>query len=161
LTLCALLASASPALAGDLPDPVKTPGLADPQLTQARLCRRTFHTGTVRAVDASLKKKVYASYGMSPTSPPCPCEVDHLVSLEIGGANDQKNLWPQSYGTKPWDAHIKDQLENRLHHLVCTGRISLADAQHEIATNWIAAYQQWMPSSNPRSRINKRWQPSP
>jgi hypothetical protein len=38
--------------------------------------------------------------------------VDHLVSLEIGGANTVQNLWPQSYDTTPWNAHVKDKLEN-------------------------------------------------
>ena len=38
----------------------------------------------------------------------------------------------------------QDKLENRLHALVCHGQISLATAQHDIATNWIAAYKQYV-----------------
>ena len=38
-------------------------------------------------------------------------------------------------------AHTKDRLENRLHKLVCSGTITLGEAQHEISTNWIAAYR--------------------
>jgi hypothetical protein len=73
-------------------------------------------------------------------------EVDHLISLELGGSNDIKNLWPESYRTEPWNAHVKDKLEDRLHDLVCAGRISLAEAQRAIATDWIAAYRRFAES---------------
>ena len=66
-------------------------------------------------------------------------EIDHLISLELGGANDIHNLWPQSYTTMPMNAHVKDALEDRLHVLVCTGKVPLVQAQHDIATDWIAA----------------------
>lgn len=42
------------------------------------------------------------------------CEVDHLISLELGGANAIENLWPQPFDGK-WNAHVKDRLELRLH----------------------------------------------
>jgi len=41
--------------------------------------------------------------------------------------------------------HQKDQVENYLHDQVCSGTISLATAQQEIATNWLAVYHS-MPS---------------
>jgi hypothetical protein len=50
------------------------------------------------------------------------------------------NLWPQSFDTQPWNARMKDALENRLHALVCAGRLSLEQAQREIAADWIGAY---------------------
>jgi hypothetical protein len=43
------------------------------------------------------------------------CEIDHLISRELGGADEVANLWPQSYGGQPWNAVLKDKLENRLH----------------------------------------------
>jgi hypothetical protein len=67
------------------------------------------------------------------------CEVDHLVSRELGGADALPNLWPQPYNPKP-GAHEKDWLENELHKEVCHGLISLEDAQQEIRTDWYAAY---------------------
>lgn len=145
--LCRLLALIWPlsAFAGDLPDHAKTPGFADPLLDVSKLCDKSFHTGTIRNVGQSLKNKIYASYGMSAKKKPCPCEIDHLISLELGGSNDERNLWPQSYNTKPWNAHVKDKLENKLHELVCAGKVPLAIAQHEIATNWTVAYKKWMP----------------
>jgi hypothetical protein len=66
-------------------------------------------------------------------------EYDHLVPLELGGAeNDPRNLWPEP-GASP---NPKDELEHRLHSLVCAGELSLAAAQREIASDWVAVYRQ-------------------
>ena len=99
------------------------------------------YTKKVRNVPSSLKKQVYAEYGIA-SRRPGQYEVDHLISLELGGSNSIKNLWPESYVTQPWNAHVKDQLENALHDDICAGRISLQQAQQEIATDWIAAYKE-------------------
>lgn len=34
--------------------------------------------------------------------------------------------------------------ENKLKHLVCSGRMSLADAQRAIANDWISAYKRFV-----------------
>lgn len=133
--------------AGELPNPQLTPGAVDITLTTQRLCDPKFSTKSVRNVPESLKKKVYAEYGYSNHQSVCAgvegCEIDHLISLEIGGQNDIHNLWPQPFvGT--WNAHMKDQLENKLHALVCSNQIPLSEAQQAIATNWIQAYQKYM-----------------
>ena len=53
------------------------------------------------------------------------CEIDHLISLEIGGSNDITNLWPQPFqGT--WNAHMKDALENYFHKSMCDGTMSMS-----------------------------------
>jgi hypothetical protein len=67
-------------------------------------------------------------------------EVDHLVSLELGGTNARANLFPEAASPRP-GSHEKDRLENRLHDLVCSGQISLRRAQRAIATNWVKAYK--------------------
>ena len=51
-----------------------------------------------------------------------------LISEMIGGSNDIKNLWPESYA-EPNGAHTKDKLENRLHELVCNNTITLQAAR--------------------------------
>jgi hypothetical protein len=130
------------AAAGDLPNPQLTPGAVDPQLTKAVLCSKTFHTSTIRHVSASTRKTVFAAYHVNPI--PGRYELDHLISLELGGVNAAANLWPQSYVTKPWNAHVKDVLENKLHKLVCSGKIELEDAQTMIRTNWIAAWRTYV-----------------
>jgi hypothetical protein len=68
-------------------------------------------------------------------------EVDHLISLELGGSNDIANLWPEAATPKP-GFHEKDQVENYLHDQVCSGKVNLQQAQQEIATDWLAVYQQ-------------------
>jgi hypothetical protein len=123
------------------PDAKLTPGDTFITATKDMVCVPGY-TATVRDVPDSLKKKVFAAYKIDPKSDKF--EVDHLISLELGGSNDIKNLWPQSYTTLPWNAHVKDKLENRLHAMVCKGQITLADAQKAIATDWVAAYQKYI-----------------
>jgi hypothetical protein len=138
---CLLVAVfASAAAAGDLPDPKITPGLADPVMTRDRLCSPGFTTRVTRNVPSARKKAIYKVYGMSPDEAPCPCEVDHLIPLELGGSNRPHNLWPQSRTTQPWNSLRKDRLETRLHAEVCAGKIDLETAQQEIAADWIKAY---------------------
>jgi hypothetical protein len=82
-------------------------------------------------------------------------ELDHLISLELGGATgahpgDDHNLWPQPYEGKATianGAHLKDKLENALHEDVCSGRRTLADAQHAMASDWYAAYHAESPAA--------------
>jgi hypothetical protein len=83
------------------------------------------------------KKAVYQSYGLHYGRGLF--EVDHLISLELGGSNDQANLWPQPYGIYP-GAHEKDKVENRLHQLVCRGQLRLEEAQNIIAHSWTDFY---------------------
>jgi hypothetical protein len=84
--------------------------------------------------------------------------VDHLISLELGGADVAENLWPQSYDTVTWNAHTKDKLEDRLHALVCAGRLPLEQAQRDIATDWIAGLPEvhWDTVRHPRAGATPR-----
>lgn len=66
-------------------------------------------------------------------------EIDHLISLELGGADELANLWPQPYYQHP-GAHEKDAVENYLHKQVCDGKMELQEAQRSIATDWYALY---------------------
>jgi hypothetical protein len=69
---------------------------------------------------------------------------DHLVSLELGGdPRNPDNLWPEPW-FGPWNAHVKDRLDNRLHQMVCAGEIPLREAQQAIATDWVAAYRKYV-----------------
>ena len=136
--LALLLAAAGCQSSSDLPDPTMTPGATLP-VTTDDICVSGY-TKLVRNVPIDMKRQVYTEYGITHHHPG-DYEVDHLISLELGGSNSLKNLWPQSYKTRPWNAHVKDALENELHDEVCSGQIALPAAQHEIATNWIAAYK--------------------
>lgn len=120
-----------------LPDSACTPGAIFPDATKDQICQSGYSSG-VRNVPTSEKDQVYAEYGITSRSPG-EYEVDHLVSLELGGSNDIANLWPELANPTP-GFHQKDGVENYLHAQVCSGALPLADAQREIATNWLAVY---------------------
>ena len=87
---------------------------------------------------AAVKAEVYREYGITHHTYG-QYEVDHLVPLELDGSNSIRNLWPE-----PVLHNKKDVLENRLHHLVCYGQLSLAAAQHAIVTDWRKAYTRYV-----------------
>ena len=124
---------ATPSLAEALPDPIETPGALNPAVTQANIgetiCRRGW-TRTVRPprdYTTTLKRQQlahgpYAVWHARLRD----YEEDHVVPLSLGGAPwDTRNLWPEPLD----DARRKDEVEDRLQHLVCSHRMSLHDAQ--------------------------------
>jgi len=122
---------------GALPDPDCTPGAAIPTATTADICKSGY-ASSVRNVPAGTKAKVYREYGIT-SHPTGSYEVDHLVSLELGGSNDIANLWPEAAEPAP-GFHEKDVVENYLHGQVCSGKMTLSTAQQEISTNWLNIY---------------------
>jgi hypothetical protein len=143
--LVAALATAPVAL----PDPNLTPGVVR-ELTLAQVCTTKWGRDH-RFVTSAMKAAVFRRYGYSGNEDPrCApdkhgrrCEIDHLVSRELGGADDVRNLWPEPY-LGPLGASAKDRTENRLHVLVCQGSISLQEAQDAIRTDWVAAYAKYV-----------------
>ncbi len=145
------LAFSFPAEAADLtlPDPELTPGVSV-RITVRALCHKKWGRDA-RHVTAAMKRSVFKKYGLSGNDDPAcltdahgrHCEIDHLISRELGGADVVKNLWPQPYGSQPYNAVRKDRVENRLHKEVCAGRISLRRAQHEIKTDYRIPYRRY------------------
>lgn len=125
--------------AADLPNPNLTPGGAF-HVGLHRICVSGY-SASVRDVPEAEKRQAYDRYGIAWV--PYQHEVDHLVSLEIGGSNAIGNLWPEPYAGR-WGARTKDVLEDRLHELVCERQLSLRAAQHQEATNWVAAYRRYV-----------------
>jgi hypothetical protein len=124
---------------GGLPDSACTPGALLAGATVDQICQSGY-ASSVRNVPTSEKDQVYSEYGIA-SRYAGEYEVDHLVSLELGGSNDISNLWPELASPTP-GFHQKDQVENYLHDKVCAGSVSLQQAQIEIATNWLAVYNQ-------------------
>lgn len=124
-----------------LPNSLVTPGSTIPGVTAEQICVPGY-TQTVRNVSKYKKKQVFNQYMVDPKSDRF--EIDHLISLELGGANDIKNLWPQSYTSEPYNAYDKDRLENKLHKMVCDKEIDLQTAQKLISIDWIAAYNRYV-----------------
>lgn len=126
-----------------LPDKSLTPGETNPYLTKGVLCSDGIRTEDYRHVSLSTKRRVFEEYGI-PWEKRGDYEVDHLVSLELGGSNDIKNLWPEAYEPRP-GAKEKDQVENYLHRQVCQGKMSLEAAQEAIADDWMKVYREMIP----------------
>ena len=124
---------------GALSDPACTPGARYSKVTRAQVCRPGY-AKAVRNVSTATKDAVYRAYGIDRHFDGADGEVDHLVSLELGGSNSVANLFPESASPRP-GSHEKDRLENELHREVCAGRLSLRRAQRLIAGNWVAAYR--------------------
>jgi Protein of unknown function (DUF3761) len=134
-----------------LPNSARTPGGINPSVTQATIGRTICVTGwtsTVRpssSVTTALKVAQLASgYTYKGDTATGDYEEDHLISLELGGApSAEANLWPEPYNA-PEGARVKDQVENKLHSLICGGTITLLTAQRAIASNWWIAYQTYV-----------------
>jgi hypothetical protein len=113
-------------------DPRRTPGVLNPNVTQANIrstiCRRGW-TSTIRppvSYTDALKRKQMREYGE--TGPMSAYQEDHLISLEMGGnPTDPRNLWPEPY---PRAAQM-DQIENQLNSEICDGQLTLAQAQQK------------------------------
>jgi hypothetical protein len=146
------MAATSPAAAQilpQLPNHLVTPGVARTDLTLKKICTTKWGKDA-RHVTAAMKKQVFSAYGLSGnTDPACipdargrHCEIDHLISRELGGADDVRNLWPQPYGSQPWNAVRKDCVETRLHKEICAKNpaMTLKQAQDAIRSDWTAAY---------------------
>jgi hypothetical protein len=144
-----LLAGAARAQSS-LPDPRITPGAVNPDVTATNvastICRLGW-TKTIRPPESytrSLKRLGIREYGYTDRRLRSYQE-DHLIPLELGGSpRDPRNLWPEPW-TPPdgWGAKLKDNLENKLNFLVCTGRVPLAEAQQAFARNWEDAYNRY------------------
>jgi hypothetical protein len=128
------------------PDPKCTPGAVNPTVDLAVLQSGKFKTGCERdsATSSTKKQTTYVSYAIKKpaknTGKSQTCELDHLISLELGGADTLDNIWPQCgpSGTVLAKRYfkIKDAVENYLAAQVKNGDMSLGDAQHGIATDW-------------------------
>ncbi len=128
-----------------LPDSSCTPGATDSRVTQNNIKSTICVSGYTTTVRPStsytnpLKEKQIQEYGYSDTSL-SDYEEDHLIPLEVGGSpTDPANLWPEPYNIT-YGARVKDKVENYLHSQVCSGAISLAEAQKEDAQNWETVY---------------------
>jgi hypothetical protein len=151
LILAMALAVAFPAWASDLPNPAITPGAINPNVTQAIIQQTVCVKGYTKPIRPPaqytnrLKKRQLRLYGYADKNPKH-YEEDHLIALSIGGSpDDPRNLWPQPRNSE-WDADKKDELEHVLHNMVCKYEITLEEAQHAMATNWIEAWKQYVPS---------------
>jgi hypothetical protein len=150
--LVAAGASAAVPTASVKPNAAVTPGALNPAVTQANIkeniCKANWtttvrptvtYTNKLKATQlATTYKSFVAIYGADASK----YEEDHLISLQLGGSpTDPKNLWPEPYAGD--NARKKDVVETALKRLICSGGITLADAQKAVAKDWVAAYNKY------------------
>ena len=145
LLLAALLAAlASPAGADTtiVPDPTITPGSVR-TTDVGEIC--SHGTRELRHWSRERDDRIMAEYGLSPGPHP-QYEIDHLIPLAIGGADDDANLWPEPRSSiePQWNAERKDRLEWKLRDLICANALDVRTAQHEIAEDWTDAYRKFI-----------------
>ena len=111
-------------------DLARTPGVVNPDVTQANIASTVCKHGWTRTIRPptdytnALKVRQMRAYGVAGSL--SDYQEDHLISLELGGhPTDPRNLWPEPY---PRAARV-DLVENELNAKVCSGVLSLAAAQ--------------------------------
>lgn len=117
-------------------------------LSKEEMCE-VGYTKKVRHVSTFTKHQVFKMYGIT-VGHFREYEVDHFISLELGGDNSLNNLFPQPYEVyltvngknMRMGAREKDVVETNLHKRVCRGEITLKQAQDIITTNWVGYYLQ-------------------
>lgn len=129
----------------DVPDPKLTPGAT--RSTDLATIIATETQAEAERPTQAVKDQVYREYGIDPKQHE-PCEIDHLIPLSIGGANDLRNYWPELYVNRPGHpgASIKDRVEDKLYLLTRAkaNPVPIPVAQHAISTDWKAAYVQYI-----------------
>ena len=147
-------------VAGELPDRKLTPGTVNAAISEQQYRAQCHAKGWTRpyrppvSFTNSLKKLQMKEYGY-PLEDLRDYEEDHLVPLCLAGASqDPANLWPQPrFGE--WSADRKDALEAKLCRLACDGKVPLAEAQREIAADWIATYRKYIGGGSRKTAKHK------
>ena len=130
------------------PDPLLTKGSVFENLSVETLCSKDY-TRQARKVPSSLKAEVYKRYGIEKTAN---LVIDHFVNLGIGGDNKIENLWPQPIRqSQGLGSRQKDEVENYLRKKICSGMISISDAQDLVKTDWAKVYRKIKADQNPDS----------
>ncbi len=122
------------------PDRQCSPGAYYSALTKKRVCAADFRTDPIRLVPQSENDAVEQEYGLPLMNYGKTLESDHNVSLELRGSNDIANLFPEKRDVSP-GYKAKDKLENKLHDLVCDGKLTLRTVRQRIASNWQKLYK--------------------
>jgi hypothetical protein len=121
-----------------IPDPTLTPGVV--RTTDVDdIC--SHGTSQLRHWSQERDERIMGEYQLSPTAR-YDYEIDHLIPLGVGGADDDANLWPEPRATiEPvWTAERKDALEHKLHDMVCSYKLDIQVAQAAFADDWTAAW---------------------
>ena len=92
-----------------------------------------------QGVTLAMEQKVFARYRL-PWTRRAEFKIDHLIPLELGGADAIENLWPQNIRVKPYGAERKELLTGILVAKIAAGKLALSQAQEEVRRDWIDAF---------------------
>ena len=145
-TLAAANSAITSAERASEPNHSLTPG-ATRRVTISDVCAMA-HEEVIGEVSTPLRQEVFQEYGIV-NARAGDYEIDYLIAPGLGGLEEIHNLWPEPYTSTTWNAHVKDALEERLHEMVCAGKLDLSTAQRDIATDWIAAYKKYFRTDKP------------
>jgi hypothetical protein len=113
----------------------RVPGVTNPDVTEGTIRTTICRSGWTKTIRPpveytnDLKHEQMRVYGLR--GAPSAYQEDHLISLEVGGdPNDPRNLWPEPY---PRAAEV-DRIENELNAKICSGALTLEQAQDEEST---------------------------
>lgn len=129
-----------------LPRPDLTPGASAP-VTLLEICAPDRQRRT-QPIPRAVHEAVFEGYGADYRRA-TEYELDYLITPELGGVADARNLWPQPFTRTPWNAYVKDELERLFHRRICEGTVDLRTAQREIAADWISAYKRHFKTDTP------------
>lgn len=110
--------------------------LPNPKLTPGRIAERDKDRG---GVTLKMEKKVFSRYRL-PWPRRAEFKIDHLIPVELGGADTIDNLWPQSLRAKPYGADRKELLTEVFLERVAKKQITLEQARELIRKDWIDAF---------------------
>jgi hypothetical protein len=116
--------------------PVQQEFLPDPKLTPGRIAVSDKDRG---GVTLAMEQKVFARYHL-PWESRARYKIDHLIPVELGGADTIDNLWPQRVNARPYGADRKELLTEIFLEKIHAGKMTLAQAQEEMRRDWIDAF---------------------
>jgi hypothetical protein len=110
--------------------------LPNSKLTPGRIAQSDKDRG---GVSVEMEQKVFARYRLPWSRRPA-YKIDHLIPVELGGADTIDNLWPQRLKARPYGPDRKELLAEVLLHRIARKQITLEQAQEQIRTDWIDAF---------------------
>ena len=134
------------AITRGVPDRRLTPGVAR-AVSFNDVCSKTY-SDDAQLLPAFVQQKVLQEYGIQ-GAVSREYRLDYLISPQLGGTDDIRNLWPEPQSSTQWNMAAKDALEHRLHQLVCQGRVDVSTAQRDLASDWVSAYKRYFHTEQP------------
>jgi hypothetical protein len=114
--------------------------LPNPKLTPGKIARKDKdRNGVTEEMERHLFDRYHIPWRRRPEF-----KVDHLIPIELGGADVMENLWPQSLYARPYSVKRKELLTRHLLARIAAGKMTLAQAQKEISEDWISCFVEYV-----------------